>query len=88
MQPVNAIVFIGDGVFQGAADFQYLALSMCVACALASLGMLTLDQSLASVWMAILLLQVGRAASAASRYLNLVPLAGPSPLNLKSGPDV
>ena len=28
LQPLNAAVFVGDGVLQGAADFDYLAMAM------------------------------------------------------------
>ena len=31
LQPLNAAVFVGDGVLQGAADFDYLALAMAAA---------------------------------------------------------
>ena len=33
LQPLNAAVFVGDGVLQGAADFDYLALAMAAAAA-------------------------------------------------------
>ncbi len=40
LQPLNAAVFVGDGVLQGAADFDYLALAMAASAApaLAMLG--------------------------------------------------
>lgn len=40
LQPLNAAVFVGDGVLQGAADFEYLAVAMAAAAtpALVSLG--------------------------------------------------
>ena len=31
LQPLNAAVFVGDGVLQGAADFEYLAVAMAAA---------------------------------------------------------
>ena len=33
LQPLNAAVFVGDGVLQGAADFEYLAVAMAAAAA-------------------------------------------------------
>ena len=33
LQPLNAAVFVGDGVLQGAADFDYLAMAMAAAAA-------------------------------------------------------
>jgi Na+-driven multidrug efflux pump len=80
MQPVNAVVFIGDGVFQGAADFKYLALTMCLACSLSALVVQAPEQSLTTVWLAILTLQLGRCTAVWLRYLDAVPLAGSSPL--------
>jgi Na+-driven multidrug efflux pump len=33
LQPLNAAVFVGDGVLQGAADFDYLAMAMAASAA-------------------------------------------------------
>ena len=31
LQPLNAVVFVGDGILQGAADFDFLAVAMALA---------------------------------------------------------
>jgi len=71
LQPLNAAVFVGDGVLQGAADFDYLALAMAAAAAPA-LGSLAVTGAagagLDSVWQSMALLQVGRAGTLAARY--------------------
>lgn len=80
MQPLNAIVFVGDGVFQGAADFQYLATGMLIACGVSAGVMLSGHGSLPEVWQALFGLQAARAVAISLRYANLVPLFGGSPL--------
>lgn len=80
MQPLNAIVFVGDGVFQGAADFQYLAVGMLAACGLSAGAMLTGHGSLPEVWQALMGLQAARAVAISLRYANVVPFFGGSPL--------
>lgn len=80
MQPFNAVTFIGDGVFQGAKDFTYLAGGMALACALAAAALTTGDGSLRSVWLALLGLQTVRAVTIALRYWDRVPVLGGSPL--------
>ena len=84
MQPLNAAVFVWDGIVIGASDFTYLAKSMVVAMAVASgllLAVLPLNWGLAGVWWAILTLMVVRAV-ALGRWQLRGPLAaapGPSP---------
>jgi Na+-driven multidrug efflux pump len=82
MQPLNAVTFIGDGIFQGAKDFQYLAGGMAVACTLASCAMLAGRGRLQDVWLALLGLQLVRAVTIALRYWDVVPVLGGSPLAL------
>jgi|MDSW01.2.fsa_nt_gb Na+-driven multidrug efflux pump len=74
LQPLNAAVFVGDGVLQGAADFDYLAAAMAVSAAPA-LSMLSgvgegqeAAAGLGVVWRAMAALQIGRAATLAMRY--------------------
>ena len=66
MQPLNALVFVWDGIVIGATDFSYLAWSVSIAGA-AALGMLLvllpMEWGLAGVWWAIVVLMLGRAAS-------------------------
>lgn len=80
MQPLNAVVFIGDGVFQGATDFLYLALSMAVACGLSAGAMLVGGGGLQDVWIALFALQLLRTVAVAARYADAVPVLGGSPL--------
>lgn len=88
MQPFNALAFVGDGVFQGAKDFQYLAAAMAVACAAAAATMSSGDGSVESVWAALAVLQVLRGAAVAVRYINIVPGFGDSPLSRKAADAV
>ena len=88
MQPFNALAFVGDGVFQGAKDFQYLAAAMAVACGAAVAGMARGDGSLQSVWAALALLQALRGAAIAVRYADVVPGFGASPLALKAADEL
>ena len=93
LQPLNGLVFVGDGVFQGALDFSYLAVSMAFASAAALfvLGGVTAAAPhgaaaaaaltpFETIWAAFAVLQVGRAAGIFWRYLNplgLGPLRAP-----------
>lgn len=83
LQPINGLVFVGDGILQGATDFTYLAYAMGLAVALSLLtleqGIVPLNDSLAGIWAVVALLQVLRAAGLAARYYDLVP---GSPLQL------
>ncbi|TVP75959.1 MAG: MATE family efflux transporter [Gemmatimonadales bacterium] len=71
MQPLNALVFVWDGIFMGAEDFRYLAVQM-VLSALAAAGILLLvlpmGWGLAGVWWGITALMGVRAATLAVRY--------------------
>lgn len=80
MQPLNAITFVGDGIFQGAADFRYLAVSMAVACSAGAGSMLLAGDTLQSVWLSLLLLQLFRALAIGARYEDALPVFGGSPL--------
>jgi Na+-driven multidrug efflux pump len=80
IQPVNSIVFVGDGAFQGAKDFRYLAASTALASALAAAYMVQGDGSLPSVWKALVILQAVRAATLLARYTRKVTVFGGAPL--------
>jgi MATE family multidrug resistance protein len=71
MQPLNALVFIWDGVFLGARDFRFLALAM-VGAALVTAALLfavlPMGLGLAGVWWAMVLLIATRAATLAARH--------------------
>jgi MATE family multidrug resistance protein len=63
-QPLNAAVFVWDGVFIGAGDFGYLAGAMLVAAAVAIVALaavLPMGWGLAGVWWGIIALLVARA---------------------------
>ena len=49
MQPLNALAFVGDGVYQGAKDFAYLAAATAGACCAAAAVMVAGDGSLVQV---------------------------------------
>ena len=72
-QPLNAVVFVWDGIAIGAGAFGYLARSMLlagVACGGALALVLPLRLGLRGVWLAILVLMVARGATLAWWYLH------------------
>jgi len=78
MQPINALVFVWDGVFIGAERFRFLALQMSfsAACATAVLLLVVpLGWGLAGVWWGIAALMIARAVSLAIGYRNPVLLS-------------
>jgi putative MATE family efflux protein len=71
LQPLNAVVFVLDGVLIGAGDLRFLAGAMVVALLLflpASLAVGVLDLPLAALWLAIGLLMVARLAAVTWRF--------------------
>lgn len=79
MQPLNAVVFVWDGVFIGAEAFRYLAVQMVASAAAAAIVLLLvvpMGWGLAGVWWAIVTLMLSRAATLAARYWGLI---GPAP---------
>ena len=84
MQPLNALVFVWDGIIIGAADFAYLARSMVVSSVVGLVALslvLPMGWGLAGVWWAIVVLMIGRAATLLWWQLNgpLAASQGPSP---------
>jgi MATE family multidrug resistance protein len=84
MQPLNALVFVWDGIVIGATDFSYLAWSMAGAAALSGgvlLAVLPTGWGLAGVWWAVVVLMLGRAATLGAWQLRgpLSASRGPSP---------
>jgi len=68
MQPINAVVFVWDGLAIGARSFDYLAGSMVVSAAAASAVLLLvrpLGWPLAGVWLGIMVLMLSRALTLA-----------------------
>lgn len=75
MQPLNALVFVWDGVLIGSEDFRFLAAQM-VASSVVAVGALLLvaaqSWDLVAVWWALVLLMAARAATLAARYFGLL----------------
>lgn len=71
MQPLNAVVFVLDGVLIGAGDARYLAWSMAlVALAYAGVAALVpaLHLGIGALWAALVVLMLGRAATLTWRF--------------------
>jgi len=71
MQPLNALVFVWDGVLMGAEDFRFLAAQMVLSAACAAsvlLLVLPLGWGLAGVWWGIAALMIARAVTLGLRY--------------------
>ncbi len=84
MQPLNALVFVWDGIVIGATDFGYLAWTMAASAAAASIGLVlvgVMGWGLPAVWWSIVVLMVGRALTQAwwHRYGPFSAARGPSP---------
>lgn len=71
MQPLNALVFVWDGVFMGVEDFAYLAWAMLISAGTAAAVLLLvvpMGWGLTGVWWALVLLMGVRAVTLAVRY--------------------
>ena len=72
LQPLNGLVFVGDGIYMGAEEFPYLAKAM-IGTALAAAAVLGLvvpmGWGLTGVWWGIATLMVGRLLTLAGPYL-------------------
>ncbi|MDZ7800934.1 MAG: MATE family efflux transporter [Trueperaceae bacterium] len=71
MQPLNALVFVWDGVFMAIQDFSFLAVAMALSALAAATVMapvLPLGLGVAGVWWALVGLMVTRALTLAWRY--------------------
>jgi len=64
IQPISALVFVGDGLYLGARRFTFAAISMVVSAAVGAVLLLTLPQWLGfiGVWVALALFLTARAA--------------------------
>ncbi len=74
MQPLNALVFVWDGIYMGLEEFRFLALQMLASAALAGgllLLVLPLEWGLSGVWWGIVALMGVRALTLAWRYRGL-----------------
>lgn len=82
MQPINALVFVWDGIFMGSEDFAYLAKAM-VLSAVAAVGVLLLvvpmGWGLRGVWWGIVTLMGVRLATLAARYYRRPATGEPIP---------
>jgi len=73
MQPLNAVVFVWDGVFMGAERFRFLAVQMAFAAGCAAtvlLLVLPMGWGLTGVWWGIVALMAARAVTLAFGYRN------------------
>ena len=80
MQPMNALVFVWDGVLIGAEAFRYLAAAMASVSAVTALllvGVLQFDWGLQGVWWAIVVLLAGRIVTLWAWHLRWQPEAQP-----------
>ena len=71
MQPLNALVFVWDGIFMGAEDFAYLSKAMVISAVAAVLILLLVvpfGWGLAGVWWGIVALMGVRVVTLALRY--------------------
>jgi Na+-driven multidrug efflux pump len=71
MQPVNALVFVLDGILLGAGDAAYLAVAMVAALAafgLAAAAVVVLDGGLLAIWAALCVLMVARLTGMGARF--------------------
>jgi MATE family multidrug resistance protein len=77
MQPLNALVFVWDGIFMGAEAFRFLAQQMAVSAAVALavlLSVVPFGWGLPGVWWGIVALMATRLVTLAARYYGV---AGP-----------
>ncbi|MEN8144353.1 MAG: MATE family efflux transporter [Gemmatimonadota bacterium] len=75
MQPLNALVFVWDGIFIGAEDFRFLAAQMVASGLVAAAALILVavqDWDLVAVWWALVLLMAMRAGTLAARYFGLL----------------
>lgn len=77
MQPVNAVVFLGDGVVTGAGDFLFTAAAMAASSSAAAAAIAASGGELGGVWAGLTVLQGMRGLSLAAWYSALGPLARP-----------
>ncbi len=71
MQPLNALVFVWDGVFMAVEDFAFLAAAMLISAAAAAVvlaAVLPFGWGLPGVWWALVALMIARAVTLAWRY--------------------
>ena len=71
MQPINALVFVLDGILLGAGDAAYLAWAMVAALAafgIAAAAVVLLDGGLLAIWVALCVLMVARLAGMGARF--------------------
>ena len=79
MQPLNALVFVWDGVFLGAEDFRFLAWQMVLSAAAAAgvlLLVIPMGWGLPGVWWGMVALMLVRALTLGWRYWFAWPEAG------------
>jgi len=79
LQPLNGLVFVGDGLYMGAEAFSYLAKAMigtALAAAVVLLLVIPMGWGLVGVWWGITTLMVGRLVTLAGPYVRGALFAG------------
>ena len=86
LQPINGLVFIGEGIMSGCADFMFLALSTCIATAgcVAALGVFPQRFGVTGVWMGFAVFNALRLAGVVIHQFYTSVLA---PRNMKKEKD-
>ena len=82
MQPLNAVVFVWDGIVIGATDFGYLAVSMVLAAVMSSAVLLAVvpqGWGLAGVWWGLVVLMATRALTLLAWHLRGPLSVAPDP---------
>jgi MATE family multidrug resistance protein len=75
MQPLNALVFVGDGIFMGLESFRFLAVQMVISGLAASsvlLLVIPMGWGLAGVWWGLVALMFARAGTLAWGYRMII----------------
>ncbi len=90
MQPLNALVFVGDGIFMGLQSFRFLAVQMLLSAAAAGTVLalvVPMGWGLPGVWWGLVALMIARAVTLAWGYGHLVrPRRARDPGREISGP--
>jgi MATE family multidrug resistance protein len=76
MQPLNALVFVGDGIFMGLESFRFLAVQMVISGLAASsvlLLVIPMGWGLTGVWWGLVALMFARAGTLAWGYRMIIP---------------
>ncbi len=85
MQPLNALVFVWDGIYMGLEDFRFLAAQMLVSAGIAVgvlLAVLPMGWGLGGVWWGIVVLMLVRGVTLGARYRRIGRVASSHPAGI------